>query len=151
VLDNGTVSSNNIAYCPPGKQVLTGYEASESITVKIRNLDNVGVIMQGLGAVGVSNLNGPNFAIDNPDALQTQARKLAIDDAKAKAEVLAKDLGVTLAKIESFSDNSGGYPIMYAQNEAMSAGAMAPKAAPAVIPAGQNTITSDVTITYEIK
>jgi uncharacterized protein len=147
---NGGTVSNNIAYCPPGKQVLTGYEASESITVKVRNTDNVGKIMQGLGTIGVSNLNGPNFTIDNPDALQTQARKLAIDDAKSKAQVLAKDLGVSLGKIESFSDNSGNYPVMYAQNEALSAGAV-PKAAPAIIPAGQNTITSDVTITYEIK
>ena len=114
MVNTGTVSSNNIAYCPPGKQVLTGYEASESITVKVRNTDNVGKIMQGLGTIGVSNLNGPNFTIDNPDALQTQARKLAINDAKAKAQVLAKDLGVTLGKIESFSDSSGGYPIMYA-------------------------------------
>jgi uncharacterized protein YggE len=145
----GAISSNAI-YCPAGKQVLTGYEASESITIKIRNLDNVGAIMQGLGTVGVSNLNGPNFAIDNPDAVQAQARKLAIDDAKSKAEVLAKDLGVTLGKIESFSDSSGGYPIMYAQNAGMSAAAV-PATAPAVIPAGQNTISSDVTITYEIK
>ncbi len=129
---------------------MTGYEASESITVKVRNTDNVGKIMQGLGTIGVSNLSGPNFTIDNPDALQTQARKLAIDDAKSKAQVLAKDLGVSLGKIESFSDSSGGYPIMYAQNAVMSAGAVS-KAAPAVIPAGQNTISSDVTITYEIK
>jgi hypothetical protein len=151
MVNTGTVSSNNIAYCPPGKQVLTGYEASESITVKVRNTDNVGKIMQGLGTLGVSNLNGPNFTIDNPDALQAQARKLAIDDAKSKAAILAKDLGVTLGKIESFSDNSSGYPIMYAQNAVMSAGAAVPKSAPAVIPAGVNTISSDVTITYEIK
>ena len=58
--------------------------------------------MQGLGTTGVSNLSGPDFSIDNPDALQVQARKLAIDDAKAKAQVLAKDLGVSLGKIERF-------------------------------------------------
>jgi uncharacterized protein len=151
MVNTGTVSSNNIAYCPPGKQVLTGYEASESITVKVRNTDNVGKIMQGLGTLGVSNLNGPNFTIDNPDALQAQARKLAIDDAKSKAAILAKDLGVTLGKIESFSDSSGGYPIMYANEKVMSVGMAAPAAAPAIIPAGVNTISSDVTITYEIK
>lgn len=136
-------------YCPPPKQVIVGYTASESITVKIRNTDNTGAIMQGLGAVGVSNLNGPNFAIDNEDGLKAQARKKAIDDAKAKAEILAGDLGVHLGKITSFSEG-GNYPIMYAKAEMMSAGA-APSAAPAVIPAGQNTISSDVTITYEIR
>jgi uncharacterized protein YggE len=150
---NGIVSSNAIissTYCNPGKQVLVGYTASESITVKVRNTDTVGDIMQALGTTGVSGLSGPDFSIDNPDALQAQARKLAIDDAKAKAQVLAKDLGVTLGKIESFSDNSSS-PIMYAENKTMSLSAAVPAAAPAVIPKGQNTITSDVTITYEIR
>ena len=146
-----TVSPSSPYYCPPGKQVLTGYTASESITVKVRNTDSVGDIMQALGTTGVTNLSGPDFAIDNPDALQEQAREKAIDDAKAKAKVLAKDLGVSLGKISSFSDNGQPYPVMYsAKNSAMSVGAV-PAAAPAVIPAGQNTISSDVTITYEIK
>jgi uncharacterized protein YggE len=145
-----TVSPSSPYYCPSGKQVLVGYTASESISVKVRNIDNVGDIMQGLGTTGVSNLNGPNFAIDNEDALQIQARKIAIDDAKAKAQVLAKDLGVNLGKITSFSDSSGGYPIMYAKNEMLSTAAV-PSAAPAVIPKGENTISSDVTITYEIR
>lgn len=144
-----TVSPTSPYYCPPGKQVIVGYTASESITIKVRNTDSVGDIMQGLGTTGVSNLSGPNFAIDNQDVLQTQARKKAIDDAKAKAEVLAKDLGVSLGKITSFSEN-GNYPIMYAKSAMMDAsGASAP--APAVIPKGVNTITSDVTITYEIR
>ena len=145
-----TVNPTSPYYCPPSKQVLTGYTASESITVKVRNTDSVGDIMQGLGTTGVSDLSGPNFAIDNPDTVQAQARKLAIDDAKTKAEVLAKDLGVTLSKIVSFSDNSGGYPVMYAKDSMMSVGAV-PAAAPAIIPKGENTISSDVTITYEIR
>jgi hypothetical protein len=145
-----TVSPTSAYYCPQSKQVLTGYTASESITVKIRNADSVGDIMQGLGATGVSNLSGPNFSIDNPDAIQAQARKLAIDDAKAKAQVLAKDLGVSLGKISSFNDSGNGYPIMYAKS-AMLDSASGAVPAPAVIPKGQNTITSDVTITYEIR
>ena len=135
--------------CLPGRQVLVGYTASESITVKVRNIDTVGDIMQALGTTGVTNLSGPDFSIDNPDALQAQARKLAIDDAKSKAEVLAKDLGISLGKIESFSDDSVS-PVMYSNAKVMSLGAV-PASAPAVMPAGQNTITSDVTITYEIK
>lgn len=150
VSGSNSVSSGSAIYCPPGKQVLDGYTASESITVKVRNTDSVGDLMQALGIAGVSNLSGPNFSIDNQDALKAQARKLAIDDAKTKAQALAKDLGVSLGKISSFNDSSNNYPVMYAENSMVS-GAVAPKAAPAVIPAGQNTITSDVTITYEIK
>lgn len=145
----GTNSISQIAYDCGNKKVLTGYEASESITIKIRNIDDTGAIMQGLGAIGVSDLNGPNFAIDKEDALKAEARKKAIDDAKAKAEVLAKDLDVELVKITSFSE-SGNYPMMYAESGMMKdSGGVA--SAPAVIPKGENTISSDVTITYEIR
>src|SRR3989344_3121050 len=76
-----TMGMESISYnCGNGKQVLTGYEASESITVKVRNTDDAGAIMQGLGTTGVSDLNGPNFTIDNEDSLKAQARKEAIDD-----------------------------------------------------------------------
>lgn len=137
--------------CPPpiGRSVIVGYTASESITVKIRNTDNAGKIIEGLGVLGVSNLNGPNFAIDKEDALKDSARKIAIDEAKTKAVKLAKDLGVRLGKITSFSEN-GNYPIpMYAKT--MMAEGVSTSSAPAELPKGENLITSDVTITYEIR
>ncbi|MEK7060078.1 MAG: SIMPL domain-containing protein, partial [Patescibacteria group bacterium] len=137
--------------CPPtpGKNVITGYTASESITVKVRNTDDVGKIMQGLGALGVSDLSGPNFSIDNEDSLKAEARKKAIDDAKSKAKVLAKDLGIRLGKITSFNE-SGNYPSpMY--DRAMSLSVAKESSAPAIIPKGENTISSDVSITYEIR
>lgn len=138
--------------CPPrpGKNVISGYEASESITVKIRKVDDVGAVMQGLGTTGVSDLNGPNFAIDNEDSLKAEARKKAIDDAREKAKVLAKDLGVTLGRIANFSESGNYYPIMYGKAEMMDS-AVSSAPAPAVIPKGENTISSDVTITYEIR
>ncbi|MBU0611886.1 SIMPL domain-containing protein [Patescibacteria group bacterium] len=137
--------------CPPpvGRSVIVGYIATESITVKIRNTDDTGKIMQGLGELGVSDLNGPNFAIDNEDGLKAEARKKAIDDSKSKAKVLAKDLGVRLGKITSFSE-SGNYPMPIYGKAMMALDAVA-ESVPAEIPKGENIITSDVTITYEIK
>lgn len=144
-----TVNPSSAYYCPPSKQVITGYTASESITVKIRNTDDVGKIMQELGTLGVTDLSGPNFSIDNEDGLKAAARKKAIDDAKAKAEVLARDLGVHLGKITSFSEG-GNYPTpIYAKT--MMADSVSGSGAPAQLPKGENTITSDVTITYEIR
>jgi len=137
--------------CPPrpGKNVITGYEAYESLTVKVRNTDDAGKIIEGLGALGVTDLNGPNFTIDNEDNLKREARKKAIDEAKEKAQILAKDLGVRLGRVVNFSE-SGNYPIpIYARAELMAADVGAPKAAE--LPKGENTITSDVTITYEIR
>lgn len=137
--------------CPPsqGKSVIVGYESYESINVKIRNTDEVGKIMQGLSSIGVENLNGPNFTIDNQDTLQANARKQAIDDAETKAQALAKDLNVRLGKITSFNE-SGNYPtpIMY---KTMAVDGAVAESAPAQLPKGENTISSDVTITYQIK
>ncbi len=144
------VCPQGASYCGNSNQVIVGYTASESITVKVRNVDASGDIMQALGTAGVSNLNGPNFAIDNEDAVKTEARKKAINDAREKAEALAKDLGVHLGKIASFSEN-GSTPIMYAQSAMMKDSAVIAPAAPAEIPKGENTISSDVTITYEIR
>jgi len=136
-------------YCPGGKQVLIGYTASETITVKVRKVDDAGVVMQGLGDVGVSNLRGPNFAIDKEDELKAEARKLAIDEAKAKADILAKDLGVRLVKIVNFYESGNDYPMMYAESAMMKSIDEAP--APAELPKGENTISSNVTVTYEIR
>jgi uncharacterized protein len=139
--------------CPPrsGKNVISSYEASESIKVKVRITDNVGEIMQGLGALGVSQMNGPDFAIDNEDSLKVKTRKKAIDDAKEKAQVLAKDLGVRLGRVVSFSESPNYYPMpmmMSARSEGLG---VDNEVAPAQIPKGENTISSDVTVVYEIR
>ena len=136
--------------CGGSKQVLTGYEATESITVKVLNIDDAGAIMQGLGETGVSDLSGPNFTIDDEEGLKAAARKKAIDNAREKAKVLAKDLGVRLGKIASFSEGGNYYPIMYGK-AAMMDSSVSSAPVPAELPKGENTISSDVTITYEIK
>ncbi|HNW71461.1 MAG TPA: SIMPL domain-containing protein [Candidatus Paceibacterota bacterium] len=137
--------------CPSsGNRVIVGYEAYENISIKIRNIDDSGKIIQGLGALGLSELSGPNFAIDKEDELKAEARKEAIDDAQSKAKKLAKDLGIKLGDITSFNEN-GNYPSrLYASD--MSAKLESVNTAyVAELPKGENTITSDVTITYEIR
>ncbi len=142
---------------PPGKQVLIGYEVSESVDVKIhdidKNADLAGTIVGGLADNGATNISGPNFMLEDEDSAKSVAREEAIAKAKAKAEKLAADLGVSLVRISSFSEG-GNYPIYGygggVMMKAMSAdSAIAPEAAN--IPAGQNKYTSSVTIVYEIK
>lgn len=137
--------------CPPtpGKNVIVGYEAYESINLKIRNTDDTGKITEELGTLGVTELSGPNFTVDKEDDLKARARKDAITDAKEKAESLAKDLGVRLGKITSFSE-SGNYPVpMYAKT--MMADSLSSARPVVELPKGENVISSDVSITYEIK
>ena len=151
VSGSDSVSSGSAIFCPPEKQVLTGYEVSENISVQVHDLTKAGDIVKGIGDIGISNLNGPNFSIENQDKLTEQARKIAIDDAKAKAKVLASDLGVQLVRVVNFSENGNYPPIMYANSMAKLDSAGAVPAPSPTLPTGENKITSNVTITYEIR
>lgn len=133
--------------CPSPKQELIGYEVTHSITVKVREIDTVGTLLGGLGNVGITNVSGLAFSLDDENAKESEARALAIDDAKAKAKQLAKDLGVRLGPIRNFSESN--YVPYYGKFAEMSVpDAAAPK--PEIL-AGETKITSTVTITYEIR
>ena len=88
-----------------GTRVLAGYDVSQSIEVKIRDLTKAGKIVSGLGEFGVKDMSGLNFSVDKQDEITKQARDLAIADARADAEKIAKGLGVRLVKITSFSES----------------------------------------------
>ena len=138
-------------YCPPGKSVLTGYDVSETVTVKIHDLDKAGTLFASIGTLQVENLNGLDFSVENPDVIKAQARALAISDAKNKADTLASQLGVRLVRIVNFSEDNGSYvrPMMYAATDAVSVSGKAIVAPE--ISAGQQKVTSNVSVTYEIQ
>lgn len=139
-------------YCPPGKQVLTGYEVNETISVKIRKTADAGSVLTKVGDLGATNISSLNFVIDDTDTVQAQARDKAIQDAKAKASVLSKSLGVKLVRIVNFDES--GAPVYYpmanqTKSVMMDAGATA--SVPPQLPTGENKVTSNVTITYEVE
>lgn len=140
--------------CPDnGRRVIVGYEVSQTVSAKVRDTDKAPDIVEILGSIGVSDISGPDFSIDDEDSLRALARRQAIDDAKAKAKLLAKDLDVKLVRIVSFSENGGYYP-MYAKydmaEEAIGMGVASSAPAPE-LPAGENRISSSVTIVYQIR
>ncbi len=138
-------------YCPPsGKQVIVGYEVTQHFNVTVRNLELINDLVGALAVANVTEMQGPNFAIDKEDDLRAEARKQAINKARAKAEALASDLGVTLVRIVSFSEgqNYQGYGREMMMTAKSDAGGSAP--APE-LPQGEQKITSNVTVTYEIR
>ncbi|MFA5773608.1 MAG: SIMPL domain-containing protein [Candidatus Paceibacterota bacterium] len=137
--------------CPTTDPKIVGYTATQSITVKVRVVDNASVIRTGLAGLGITNISGPTFSIDDEEGFKDQARSKAIIDAKSKADVLAKELGVKLGKVVSFSENSGDYYPMYEAKAMMVGGAVTSSAPAPTLPKGENKITSNVTITYEIR
>jgi hypothetical protein len=137
-------------YCPPGQRQLRGFEVRQTVEVKVRDTQDAGTLLSGLGEIGVSRVSGLNFTVDDDESLKQQARERAIEDAKEKAQRLAEDLDVQLKRIVNFRE-SRDVP-MYARDAAMGMGgdAMEEGAAPN-LPTGENTITSNVQITYEIR
>lgn len=137
-------------YPQNGRPDISGYTVNQTIQVKIRDLDKVSSVLDGVVGAGVNQVNNLQFTIDNPEKLKAEARAKAIDAAKAKADELKGQIGVKIGRIVNFSENVGGYviPMMYA-NKAMDSG-IGGGGGPSV-PTGENEITVDVTLTYQIK
>lgn len=139
-------------YCPPGKQTLTGFTASETLAVKVKDTKKAGDLLAGVGEKGAFQVSGLSFTVADEDALTAQARDKAIADARAKAEQLADALGVSIVRIVGFNEGGGGAPVpMYARADMAVGLGGASKAAVPEIAVGQNKITSDVSVTYEIR
>ena len=73
-------------FCPPGRQVLTGFQVSQTLSVKVRDTKKAGELLSGVGTRGASEVSGLSFTIDDEDALNAQARDEAIADAQKKAD-----------------------------------------------------------------
>lgn len=126
---------------------IVGYTVSETVTVKVRKTDDAGAILSNIGNRGISNVSGLMFTVDDKEMLQNQARDKAIREAQGKAEELAKTLGVELVRVVGFYENAN-MPYYGIGGDSVKA-SIAP--APANIQVGENTILSNVTVTYEIR
>lgn len=138
--------------CNNYEQVIVGYETTHSVKVKIRNIESdpsrAGDIVTGLATSGVLVGNLMN-TVDDTDALKSQARQLAIADARAEAEQIARSLGVRLGKVTSFYDESAGYPPMY--EGAMMSADYAKSTMSPEIPTGEAKIEAKVSLTFELQ
>ncbi len=139
------------APCPSPRQEQDGYTVSHSVTVKVRDTEKAGEALSLAGSLGVTNLSGVSFTVDNPDTVMAEARKLAIEEAEQKAEVLADDLGVKLVRIVSFSDGFDGGGIMPYRQELAMGNATDMDAKAPTLPLGENRVQANITITYEIR
>src|SRR4051812_12267210 len=85
-------------YGSDGRQV-TGYHVANSVVVKIRDLSKAGTLLDQVVQAGANSVNGVTFSVDEPKALLNQAREQAIQDAKERAELLAKASGATVGDV----------------------------------------------------
>lgn len=139
------------SYCPPSEPVIDGYEVTQRVEVKVRDLDKSGDLISGVGDRGATNISGLQFTIDDETVLKAEAREEAIADAKAKAKELAKDLDVRIVRMVGYYEEEY-YPQPYYDGYGgdMAMAESAVRKAPS-LPTGESNITATVNITYEIR
>lgn len=126
---------------------IVGYQVQNTVTITARELPKLGTLLDAVVTAGANQMNGITFQIDKPEALMDVARKQAMADARKKAEILAGEAGVVVGLPISIRDevSSPAPPPMYGR------GVMAMAKAPVPIAEGEQELSVDVHVVYEIK
>ena len=149
-IQTSAVSLNpNYRYVENQPPVLTGYQASNQVTIRFRDIARSGAILDTLVGEGANQINGPNLEIDKPAPALDEARVLALRMARARAEVYAKAAGMQVARILSISESGGDYrpppPPEPVAMRTMSADA------PTRIVPGEQAVQMTVSVSFELK
>ncbi|MEL1263866.1 SIMPL domain-containing protein [Pseudoxanthomonas putridarboris] len=126
---------------------ITGYQASNNVNLKVRDIAKLGKVLDALASVGANQINGPSFEIDQPEPVYDEARLAALKKAQARAETYAKALGLKVRRIVSISEGGGNFrpvPMM-----AMRAQAMDKMESTPVSP-GETTLSVNLDVVFEL-
>lgn len=136
---------DDLGYSLPPR--INGYQVSNSVTVVVRDLEELGSILDRSVTVGANTVNGVSFSVADPAELLNEARKAAFADARAKAELYASVAGAELGDLESISerqDFNGPQPYpMYARAEVQSA-------ADVPVEAGEMSFAITVNVSWDL-
>lgn len=129
---------------------IMGYSVSQTLSVKVRNFDKIGEVLERGVALGINQVNTVQFSIDDPTSVRDEARMKALEDARKKAEALAEALDVDVVRVVSFAESSmsnpGPIPMYYREMAVSSDGAAAPS-----IQSGTQDVEISVSVTFEIR
>lgn len=130
------------------RQVFRGYQASNRVAVKLRDIDKTGEVLDALVAAGATDLGGPSFSLENDSAAKAEARKRALENARIQAMEYVRMAGysdIRLLEInESIASYGGPIPIMKTVRQEMAADAGAP------VQPGQVATMVNVAVKYEL-
>jgi uncharacterized protein len=128
---------------------LTGYQASNQISVRFRDIKRAGAILDALVAVGANQISGPSFGVDKPETAMDEARIVAMAKARQRAELYAQAAGLRVKRILSISESGGGYaPPPPMPMVAMQRGKAA---ADTAIEAGEQRLAVSVSVSFELQ
>ena len=128
-----------------GAEVKGRYNVSNMVQVTIRDIEKVDAVLDAVTEAGVNQVWGVSFAVDNPDSAAAKAREMAVAQARAKAEGLARASGVRLGPVISISEDVGGRPLPMGRMAMMEASGGGP------ISAGELTFSAQVQVVYGIE
>lgn len=128
---------------------LNGYAATNQLSIRFRDIENTGKILDALVKEGANQISGPNLTIDKPEAALDEARAKAVAAARARADLYARSLGMRVVRVVSVSESGGSYPVpppmpMYARAEAA-------QAADSKIEAGEQKLQVNLAVTFELQ
>jgi len=90
---------------------ITGYSATNQLTVRFRDIARAGPILDALVQEGANQINGPSLTIEKPETALDEARAKAVANGRARAELYARSLGMRIARVVSVSEGGGNYPV----------------------------------------
>ena len=122
---------------------VTAFQVTNMVLVRVDNVDELGTLLDAVVAAGANNIYGVSFYNQEPGSAGSEARRLAVEDARTKAAELADAAGLTLGRILAIAESSAVIgPLYDAQRAGQGAGAP--------IAPGTNTITATVEVTFEL-
>jgi len=149
------IQTSNISLSPQYVYVkdqpprLSGYSASNQLSVRFRDIANTGKILDALVAEGANQISGPNLTIDKPESALDEARVKAIAAARARADLYARSLGMRVTRVVSVSESGGYAPpppmapmVMMAERS---------QAADSKIDPGEQKLQVSVSMTFELQ
>jgi uncharacterized protein len=126
---------------------ITGYQASNTVDIKVRDLSRLGKVLDALVASGANQVNGPSFEIDQPEPVYDQARRDALEKAQARAQMYAKALGLRVRRIVSIDEGGGYRPPMPMPMMAMS---RAKAESDTAVAPGETTLSANLNVVFEL-
>lgn len=126
---------------------IVGYQASNTVNVKVRELARLGKVLDALVAQGANQINGPSFGIDQPEAALEEARLAAVKKAQAQAQTYARALGLQVKRVVSISEGGASQPGPMPVMRMMAATPMEKDTA---ISPGESSVSVSVEMVFEL-
>ena len=136
-------------YAEDQPPAITGYQASNTVRIKVRDIGKLGGVLDALVASGANQVNGPSFEIDKPEAAYDEARRAALAKAQARAKMYADALGVRVRRIVSIDEGGGFQPPMPMPMMAMARAEKSVAYDTAVSP-GETTLAANLSVVFEL-